>query len=112
MSNKVLKKSFLLFTGCVAVIVIALTQSFYKPTIEEKISTQTEQADASDRASIHAPSDVVANGNALALNNSADVIAGQVSVKEEPKKVAVILKQGLFKFFRTLFRTSIAPNAP
>lgn len=110
MTNKGLKRGLLLIIGILSVMVIVLTQSFYKPLSEEK--AKTEQSDSKNKDTIHAPSDVVANGNTLALNTDQAVASNGVAVSEEPKKVVVAIRQGLFKFFRTLFRTSIAPNAP
>ncbi len=112
MSKKGLKKGFLLLVGILSVVVIVLTQSFYKPVSDEKAKAKTEQSDSKDQATIHAPSDVVANGNTLAVNNNEALVPQQTVVSEETKKVITIVRQGLFKFFRILFRTTIAPNAP
>jgi cell division protein FtsI/penicillin-binding protein 2 len=112
MSKKGLKKGFLLFIGILSVVVIVLTQSFYKPVSDEKAKAKTEQSDSKDQATIHAPSDVVANGNTLAVNESEAIVPQQSAISEETKKVIAVVRQGLFRFFRTLFRTSIAPNAP
>jgi len=112
MSKKGLKRGFLLVVGILSVMVIVLTQSFYKPVADEKAKAKTEQNDSKNQATIHAPSDVVANGNTLAVNNDQAVVPNQVAISEEPKKVVAVVRQSLFKFFRTLFRTTIAPNAP
>lgn len=112
MSKKGLKRGFLLFIGILSVVVIVLTQSFYKPVAEEKAKAKTEQNESKNQASIHAPSDVVPNGNALAVNQDQAIVPNQAAISEEPKKVVAVIRQSLFKFFRTLFRTSIAPNAP
>jgi cell division protein FtsI/penicillin-binding protein 2 len=112
MSKKGLKRGFLLFVGILSVAVIVLTQSFYKPVAEQKAKAKTEQNDTKNEASIHAPSDVVSNGNTLAVNQDQEIVPRQVAISEEPKKVVAFIRQSLFKFFRTLFRTSIAPNAP
>ncbi|MBI3220329.1 MAG: hypothetical protein HYZ44_12525 [Bacteroidetes bacterium] len=112
MSKKALKRGFLLLAGILSVAVIVLTQSFYKPVTDEKAKAKTEQSDSKDQASIHAPSDVVANGNTLAINDNSQIIPQQAVVSEEPKKVIAVVRQSLFKLFRTLFRTTIAPNAP
>lgn len=112
MWNKKLKKGLLLITGIMSVVVIVLTQSFYRPTTEEKVTAKTEQGASNKQTSIHAPADVVANGNATGLPENTPLVPQQASTQAESKKVASILKQGLIKFFKTLFRTSIAPNAP
>lgn len=112
MSKKGLKKGFLLLIGILSVAVIVLTQSFYTPVCDEKAKAKTEQSDSKDHTSIHAPADVVANGNTLAVSNNEAIVSQHAAVSEETKKVIAVVRQGLFKFFRTLFRTSIAPNAP
>ncbi len=112
MSKKGLKRGFLLIVGILSVLVIVLTQSFYKPVADEKAKVKTEQNDSKNQVTIHAPSDVMANGNTLAVNNDQEVVPNQVPISEEPKKVVAVIRQSLFKFFRTLFRTTIAPNAP
>ncbi len=112
MSKKGLKRGFLLIVGILSVAVIVLTPSFYTPASEEKAKAKTEQSDAQDQASIHAPSDMVANGNTLAVSNNAPLVPQQPAISEQPQKIVAVVRQGLFKLFRTLFRTTIAPNAP
>jgi hypothetical protein len=112
MWNKKLKKGLLLTTGILSVVVIVLTQSFYKPTAEEKATAKTEQGDSTKQTTIHAPADVVANGNATGLPENIPFVPQQTTTPEDSKRVSAILKQGLINFFKTLFRTSIAPNAP
>ena len=113
MFTKALKRSLLLIAGIISVMVIVLTQSFYKGSVDDLSKKQTkEQQEQTSQSVINAPSDVVPHGNAVVLED-AIVIAPQKNISNaQPKKAAVVLKKVFVTLFKTLFRVTIAPNAP
>jgi len=101
----------LLASGFCAVLVILLSQSFYQTgTLPAK--TKAEKASEKKEVAIHAPSDVAAQGQAVELNHSQPPILEKLILADDKNEKAVFIQKIATKFFRTLFRVIISPNAP
>lgn len=102
-----------MIAGILSVVVIVLTKSFYQPSESHQKKAKTEQADQNSKeVSIHAPSDMVPHGNTVAVNENTPSIAEKIGSANAPKKAIVVVKKVFVIFFKTLFRVTIAPNAP
>lgn len=100
-------------TGILAVAVIVLTQSFYKPTqVTQKKNTNTEQSGKSDHVTVSAPSDLSNSGNAQVVNDHTPSVIDEIKPSTTAKKATVVVKKTAIRFFQTLFRAFISPNAP
>lgn len=113
MYNKAVKRSLLLVAGILSVLVIVLTQSFYKASVNDiSIKQSKEPQEQTSQSIVSAPSDVVPHSNAVVLDDVM-VVSPQKNIgNDQPKKVAVVSKKVFVALFKTLFRVTIAPNAP
>jgi hypothetical protein len=111
--KKEVKRRILMVTGILAVAIIVLTQSFYKPTqVTQKKSTNTEQSGKTDNVVVSAPSDLSNSGNAQVVNDHSPAVIDQIKPNTAAKKATVVVKKTAIRFFQTLFRVFISPNAP
>jgi hypothetical protein len=115
MANKALKRGFLMVAGILSVIIIVLTQSYYKPVNSFEKKAKTEKADTKkdSQTFVNAPTDMVSNGTTTVVINETPAIAPEkFEGTEEPKNISVVVKKVVGTFFKTMFRVVIAPNAP
>ena len=111
MKSKSLQRTLLLAAGLCAVVVILLSQSFYQTgSISSKI--KTEKAPDAKEVAIHAPSDVAAQGQSVELTHSQTPVAEELILSDDKNEKAVFVHKVATKFFKTLFRVIISPNAP
>jgi hypothetical protein len=116
MTNKALKRGFLMIAGILSVIIIVLTQSYYQPVKAFEKKSKTEHAasasDEEGQTFVNAPSDMVPNGSSVAVNETPSIAPEKIDRAEESKSVSVVVKKVVGTFLKTLFRVVIAPNAP
>lgn len=111
--DKEVKRRILTVTGILAVAVIVLTQSFYKPTqITQKKNTTTEQAGKTDKTIVSAPSDLSNPVNGQAVQDHSPSVIDEITPNATQKKFSVVVRKTTIRFFKTLFRVFISPNAP
>ncbi len=109
MNTKSLQRLFILASGICAVVVILLSQSFYQ------VSGQTLKTKAKDKkeVTIQAPSDVVAQGQAVELNHQQQPsLLEELILSDKKQEVVVFIQKTTANFLKTLFRVIISPNAP
>jgi hypothetical protein len=110
MKDKSLQRILLLASGICAVLVILVSQSFYSaPSLTKE---KTEKAKDSKEVTIHAPSDVAAQGQAVELNQAQPGHVEELVLENDQNVKAVFVEKIATKFFKTLFRVFISPNAP
>ncbi len=110
MESKTLQHAFLLASGICAVVVILLSQAFYTNSYSSKI--KTEKAKDKTEVTIHAPSDLAAQGSAVELDHSQTEIVKEPVLSNDKNEKAVFIQKIASNFFKTLFRVIISPNAP
>ncbi|GHN01456.1 hypothetical protein WSM22_29450 [Cytophagales bacterium WSM2-2] len=110
MKTKSLQRSILLASGICAVVVILLSQSFYK-SAEPLAKAKTEKSDKTE-VTIQAPSDVAAQGQAVELNAQQPLLIEELSTTNKKNDFVVFVRKTTLNFFKTLFRVIISPNAP
>lgn len=111
MKTKSLQRAFLLASGLCAVVVILLSQSFYTSTDSLAVEKKDKSKDKKEVA-IHAPSDVAAQGQAVELNHNQLATEEKIVLADDQNDKAVFVQRIATKFFKTLFRAIISPNAP
>jgi hypothetical protein len=111
MKSKSFQRALLLASGFCAVLVILLSQSFYQTSsLPSKI--KADKASDKKEVAIHAPSDVAAQGQSVELNHSQPPVAEELVLPNDKNEKAVFVQKIATKFFKTLFRVIISPNAP
>lgn len=111
MKSKSLQRVLLLASGFCAVLVILLSQSFYQ-TRSLPAKAKTEKASDKKEVAIHAPSDVAAQGQSVALSHSQPSVAERLVLANDKNQKAIFIEKITSNFFNTLFRVIISPNAP
>lgn len=108
MKTKSLQRIILLASGICAVVVILLSQSFYQ------VSGQALKSKSKDKKeiTIHAPSDVAAQGQAVELNHQQPSLLEELILSDKKEETVVFIQKTALNFFKTLFRVIISPNAP
>ena len=109
MKTKSLQRAILLATGICAVLVILLSQSFYKTG---QSLAKAEKAKDKKEVTIQAPSDVAAQGQAVELNDQQPSLLEELILSDKKQETVVFVQKTTINFFRTLFRVIISPNAP
>lgn len=114
MTNKGLKRGFLMIAGILSVAVIVLTQSFYQPTESSYSQAATKQTpeQTNNDVIIVAPSDMVPHGNTVEVSENSSSIAEKINSSNKPESTSIVVKHVFVTFFKTLFRVLIASNAP
>lgn len=105
----------MLIAGLLAAAVILLSQSFYKGTVQGDITkkAKTEQSTEKEtRSFISAPSDLLPAGNSVQVVENPPVLLSILKSLKVETTFAPIRTKVTSKFFRTLFRTIIASQAP
>jgi D-alanyl-D-alanine carboxypeptidase len=110
MKTKSLQRAFLLASGLCAVLVILLSQSFYK--VADSTSDKKEKSKDKTEVAIHAPSDVAAQGQSVELNPTQPVVQEKTVLADQKNEKAIFIQRIATRFFKTLFRAIISPNAP
>ncbi len=110
MKSKSFQRVLLLASGFSAVLVILLSQSFYQ-VASVPVKSKAEKSGKTEVA-IHAPSDVAAQGQAVELNHTQPSVLEGLVLGDGKNEKAVFIQKIATKFFKTLFRVIISPNAP
>jgi hypothetical protein len=114
MTNKALKRGFLMIAGILSVVIIVLTQSYYQPikAFEKKSKTEHAANEEERQAFVNAPPDMVPNGSSVVVNETPVIAPEKIDRAEESKNISIVVRKVVGTFFKTLFRVLIAPNAP
>lgn len=111
MKSKSFQRALLLASGFCAVLVILLSQSFYQTSaVPSKI--KADKSSDKKEVAIHAPADVAAQGQSVELNHSQPPVAEELVLANDKNEKAIFIQKLATKFFKTLFRVIISPNAP
>jgi flagellar basal body-associated protein FliL len=114
MNNK--QKNWTIFFGIITALVVVFTQLFWFQAADfSRKSAKTEQqADASTETEAHIslPSTSLTTPNTIQVEQDFSFIHEILFEKESEKKPAQTLVSVAGKFFHTLFRAIISPNAP
>ncbi len=109
-------KNWTLFFGIITASVIVLSQLFWFQTtdfVTKKAKTeQTEGANQQEEAHISLPSSSIPSGTSVEQGQESSFIQELLFEEEKASEVATSLPTAVGKFFQTLFRVLIAPNAP
>lgn len=111
MKSKSFQRILLLASGLCAVLVILLSQSFYQSN-SFTAKVKTEKASDTKEVTIHAPSDVAAQGQSVELHHSQPSVVENLILEDNKNENAVFIQKIASNFFKTLFRVIISPNAP
>jgi hypothetical protein len=109
MEKKSLQRVILLATGICAVVVILLSQSFYK---NSQPLAKADNAKNKKEITIQAPSDVASQGQSVELNGQQPSLLEELILGDKKNETVVFIRKTTFNFFKTLFRVIISPNAP
>jgi len=110
MKIKSLQRTILLATGISTVLVILLSQSFYKTA---DVAVKKSDSKNKKEVTIHAPSDVASQGQSVQLSEEQQsALLEEITPSDDTDELVVIVKKTTTKFFKTLFRAIISPNAP
>lgn len=105
-----------MIAGILSMAVIVLTQSFYEPTETsfKKVKTEKnkDQSQQGDQVFVSAPSDLANHGTTQIVDNHSSPVAEKANHTTESNPAVVLIKKTAIRFFQTLFRVIIAPNAP
>lgn len=117
MKLKSLQRAILLTTGLCTVLVILLSQSFYKAAdVAVKKSDSKDKKDlpaGQAGVTIHAPSDVAAQGQSVQLSEEQQsALLEELTPSDDTNEFVVFVTKTTTNFFKTLFRAIISPNAP
>jgi hypothetical protein len=109
-------KNWTLSFGIITATVIVLSQLFWFQTVDfskKKAATeQTEDANQQEEAYISIPSSSIPSGTSVEQGQESSFIQDLLFKKEKASEIATSLPTAVGKFFQTLFRVLIAPNAP
>lgn len=116
MNNK--QRIWTLFFGIITALVIVVSQLFWfqattpakKSAVEEQTATPDEEG--SQQAHISLPSSSLPSTNTVVVNHEFSFIHEILFEEESTSETASTLVSATGKFFQTLFRTAISPNAP
>ncbi len=111
MKSKPLQRALLLACGFCAVLVILLSQSFYHVS-DQAFKAKTEKSKDKTEVAIHAPSDVAAQGQSVELSEQQPAQLEELVLEDHKNERLVFVQKTTLKFFKTLFRAIISPNAP
>ncbi|MBS1682675.1 MAG: hypothetical protein JST48_13255 [Bacteroidetes bacterium] len=110
MKLKSLQRFILVAAGVCTVAVILLSHSFYQADL-----TKAKAGKSKDKkeVTIHAPSDVTAQGQSVELNQQQQSsLLEEISDSSNKNEKLVFVQKTTIKFLKTLFRVIISPNAP
>ncbi|MGC4021830.1 MAG: hypothetical protein QM734_07730 [Cyclobacteriaceae bacterium] len=110
MKIKSLQRFILVAAGICTVAVILLSHSFYQSADIAK--AKSEKAKDKKEVSIHAPSDVTTQSHSVELNEHQPAVVEDISSPKAQNETLVFIEKTTIKFFKTLFRAIISPNAP
>ena len=111
MKKKTLSRIFMIASGILAAVIIVFSQSYYQQS-ELTQKNDSEKKDKSEKVMVSAPSDAVTSNSLVKLSeNTAISVPSSFSITEI-KSFVKIEKKVFVRFFRTLFRVVISPNAP
>lgn len=110
-------KNWTLFFGILTATVIVLSQLFwFQANTITKSSAETEQTDAqketSQEAHISLPSSSLPSSNTVVVEHDFSFLHEILFEEETSTEASKTVLTTASKFFQTLFRTIIAPNAP
>lgn len=109
-------KTWTLFFGIVTALVIVFTQLFWFQSTDIKSSkVDTEQAadaDSTEEAHISLPSSSIPASTSVEVGQGPSFIQEILFQQESESQASSHLPNAIGKFFQTLFRVTIAPNAP
>lgn len=101
--------------GIITATIIVLSQLFwFQATDFNKKKAVTEQEDANQREEAHIslPSSSIPSGTSVEQGQESSFIQDLFFEEEKASEVSTLLPAAVDKFFHTLFRVLIAPNAP
>jgi hypothetical protein len=111
MKKKTLSRIFMIASGILAAVIIVFSQSYYQQS-ELTQKNDSEKKAKSEKVMVSAPSDAVTSNSLVKLSeNTATPVPPSFS-SSEIKSIVKIEKKVFVRFFRTLFRVVISPNAP
>lgn len=112
------QKKWSLFFGIVTALVIVLSQLFWfqAATFTKKVAEVEQKADttkgASEETQISLPSSSLPSTNTVVVEHDFTFLHEILFEKETSPEVSKSVLQTAGKFFQTLFRAIISPNAP
>jgi len=111
MKKKTLSRIFMIASGILAAVIIVFSQSYYQQS-ELTQKNDSEKKDKSEKVMVSAPSDAVTSNSLVKLSENTATPAPSSFSITEIKSFVKIEKKVFVRFFRTLFRVVISPNAP
>lgn len=112
------QKNWTLFFGILTALVIVLSQLFWfqAATLTKKVAETEQQSDAPKKATqeahISLPSSSLPSSNTVVVEHDFSFIHEILFERENSPEVSKSVLQTAGKFFQTLFRAIISPNAP
>lgn len=109
------QKNWTLFFGILTALVIVLSQLFWfqAATLTKKVAKTEQKSDASEEAQISLPSSSsLPSTNTVVVEHDFTFLHEILFEKETSPEVSKSVLQTAGKFFQTLFRAIISPNAP
>jgi hypothetical protein len=112
------QKNWTLFFGILTAMVIVLSQLFWfqAATLTKKVAAKEQKADAAKEATqeaqISLPSSSLPSTNTVVVENDFSFIHEILFEKENSPEASKTILFTAGKFFQTLFRAIISPNAP
>ncbi|MBS1487576.1 MAG: hypothetical protein JST43_08290 [Bacteroidetes bacterium] len=110
MKTKSLQRVFLLAIGLCAVLVILLSHSLYQNS--DQAAQQPKKNKDKSEVTIQAPTEVASQGQTGIVNDQDAVVVKELVSDEHKNEIIVFIEKNTIRFFKTLFRVIISPNAP
>lgn len=115
MKNRLFQRIAMLIAGLLAAVVILLSQSFYKGTVQatafKKVKTE-QSTEKESHSFISAPSDLLPGASTTQVVENPPVLLSILEPLKIETTFAPIRTKVVTSFFKTLFRTVIASQAP
>ena len=114
MRQKSIYRGVLIVAGLLAAAIIVLSHSISFSQLTAK-KTATEQTDekSEQKAALQVPAEAVTQGTTVQIDEQVpETLIETISTTEENNKFIPATEKLLSNFFRVLFQSVIAPNAP
>jgi hypothetical protein len=114
MRNKSIYRGVLIAAGLLAAVIIILSHSASVNQVTVQKATSEKSDEKSDqKTTLQVPNAALTQGTAVQIDEQVpDTLIETISKKEEDRKFIPHAEKILTSFFRVLFNSIIAPNAP